>query len=116
MLLIGRGKVLARRGEEVGKRMKQYDNFIDGKWIAPVGGRSLDSENPFTRKPWASIARSGAEDVERAVEAASAAFENGPWRTMSATARGKLLWKMGDLLEANVDRLARLESHDNGRT
>ena len=89
--------------------MKRYDNFIGGKWSVPVGGQFLDSENPFTRQPWASIARSGVEDVNRAVAAASAAFETGPWRTLSATARGKLLWKMGDLLEANVDRLARLE-------
>ena len=96
--------------------MKQYGNFIDGKWCSPVGGQSLDTENPFTRRPWASIARSGVEDVNRAVEAASSAFETGPWRKLSATARGKLLWKMGDLLEANVDRLARLETYDNGRT
>ena len=96
--------------------MKRYQNYIDGEWVAPAGGREIESENPYTRKIWATIARSGAEDVDRAVQAASAAFEGGPWSKLSASARGKLLWRMGDLLEANVEHLALLETSDNGRT
>lgn len=96
--------------------MKNYGNYIDGQWVPPVSGLHIETENPFTRKTWATIARSGPEDVERAVAAASAAFEQGPWSRMSASARGKLLWRMGDLLEANVERLALMETSDNGRT
>ncbi|MES2904089.1 MAG: aldehyde dehydrogenase [Pseudomonadota bacterium] len=96
--------------------MNHYLNYIDGEWVAPASGQVIDTENPYTRKPWATIARSGAKDVDRAVQAASAAFQDGPWSKLSASARGKLLWRMGDLMEANVDRLALLETSDNGRT
>lgn len=96
--------------------MKHYLNYIDGEWVPPVSGQEIETENPYSRKPWATIARSGAEDVDRAVQAASAAFEAGPWSKLSASARGKLLWRMGDLLEANVERLALMETNDNGRT
>ncbi len=96
--------------------MNHYLNYIDGEWVPPASGQTIDTENPYTRKPWATIARSGAEDVDRAVQAASAAFQDGPWSKLSASARGKLLWRMGDLMEANVDRLALLETSDNGRT
>ncbi len=96
--------------------MKRYLNYINGEWVAPAGGREIESENPYTRKTWATIARSGPEDVDRAVQAASAAFEDGPWSKLSASARGKLLWRMGDLLEDNVEHLALLETSDNGRT
>jgi (Z)-2-((N-methylformamido)methylene)-5-hydroxybutyrolactone dehydrogenase len=96
--------------------MKRYQNYIDGEWVAPASGREIESENPYTREIWATIARSGPEDVDRAVGAAYAAFKDGPWSKLSASARGKLLWRMGDLLEANVERLALLETSDNGRT
>lgn len=96
--------------------MKRYQNYIDGEWIAPAGGQEIESENPYTRQTWATIARSGPVDVDRAVQAAHAAFKVGPWSKLSASARGKLLWRMGDLLEANVERLALLETSDNGRT
>ena len=96
--------------------MKRYQNFIDGEWVAPAGGQEIESENPYTRQTWATIARSGPDDVDRAVQAAYAAFKVGPWSKLSASARGKLLWRMGDLLEANVEHLALLETSDNGRT
>ena len=92
-----------------------YKNYVDGAWTDTIAGESLETENPYTRKPWATIARSGPDDVDAAVEAASQAFEGGPWSTMTASARGNLLWRMGDLLEANADRLAALETNDNGR-
>ncbi len=96
--------------------MKNYGNYIDGQWVPPVSNQAIETENPYLRTAWATIARSGAQDVDRAVEAASTAFEHGPWSRLSASARGKLLWRMGDLLEANVERLALLETSDNGRT
>ncbi len=96
--------------------MEAYGNYIDGAWVDAVDGRSMESENPFTLKPWATIARSSAADVDIAVNAASAAFESGPWSRLTASARGAMLWRMGDLLVANADRLAPLETNDNGRT
>lgn len=95
--------------------MKCYQHYINGQWIDPAGGEWIDTENPYTRKPWAKISRGNAVDVEKAVNAAHEAYEVGPWSTLSATERGKLLWKMGNLVEANVERLAPLESNDNGR-
>ena len=95
--------------------MEHYDNYINGAWIPAFDGRLIESENPYTRQPWATIARSGMADVDAAVNAAVQAFESGPWGTMTSTERGKLLWRMGDLLEANADRLAKLETSDNGR-
>jgi (Z)-2-((N-methylformamido)methylene)-5-hydroxybutyrolactone dehydrogenase len=96
--------------------METYQNYIDGQWVAPASGQSIEAENPYSQKVWAKIARSGPEDVDRAVEAAHRAFSEGPWSKLSASARGKLLWKMGDQLEANADRLALAETNDNGRT
>ena len=96
--------------------METYQNYIDGQWVAPASGQSIETENPYSQKVWAKIARSGPEDVDRAVEAAHRAFSEGPWNKLSASARGKLLWKMGDQLEANADRLALAETNDNGRT
>ena len=95
--------------------MEHYDNYINGAWIPAFDGRLIESENPYTRQPWATIARSGMADVHAAVNAAVQAFESGSWGTMTSTERGKLLWRMGDLLEANADRLAKLETSDNGR-
>lgn len=95
--------------------MKEYGHFIDGKWTAPVGGGFIEQENPFDGKPWARIARGTTEDVDRAVAAAAAAFENGPWADLTPSARGALLWRMGDAISANVERLARAEMSDNGR-
>ena len=95
--------------------MKSYQHYINGQWTAPARNEWMETENPYTRQPWARIPRGNAADVENAVNAASEAYETGSWGRMSATERGKLLWKMGDLLEANVERLAVLESSDNGR-
>lgn len=96
--------------------MLSYQNYIDGQWVPPASGQLIESENPYSRKAWATIARSGPDDVNRAVEAAHRAFSEGPWSKLSASARGKLLWKMGDQLEANADKLALAETNDNGRT
>ena len=76
--------------------MKTYNHFIDGKWAEPATCLWLESENPYTRQTWARIARGNTADVDAAVEAALQAFETGPWTRMTASARGKLLWRMGD--------------------
>ena len=94
--------------------LPQHRMLIGGEWVAPAGEAWFDSENPFTGQAWARIPRGTPADVDRAVQAAHAAFR-GPWRSMSASARGALLHRFGDLVAANADRIGELESRDNGK-
>jgi acyl-CoA reductase-like NAD-dependent aldehyde dehydrogenase len=89
--------------------------FIGGQWTDASTGRSFGTINPATEEKICDIAEGDAKDVDRAVQAARKAFEEGAWPKMSAADRGKLLWKIADLLEANVDEFARLESMDAGK-
>ncbi len=89
--------------------------YIDGADLVPAGGESFPTVNPFTSKPWAQISQAGAAEVEAAVDAARRAFR-GPWAGLNGFQRGKLMQKLADLIEADVDRLARLESTDNCKT
>ena len=88
--------------------------LIAGDWVEPQSGVWFESVNPYTATPWALIPRANAADVERAVASARAAF-CGDWRKMNATARGAILRKLGDLIAAESDRLAEIESTDNGK-
>jgi acyl-CoA reductase-like NAD-dependent aldehyde dehydrogenase len=94
--------------------LPRHQMLIGGQWSDPAGGQWLESENPFTGKAWAEIPRGGAEDVDRAVQAAWQAFR-GPWRSLTASARGAILHRFGDLVAENAERLAELESRDNGK-
>ncbi|MBK7846407.1 MAG: aldehyde dehydrogenase family protein [Zoogloea sp.] len=91
----------------------QYDNFIGGKWVAPVKGEYFDVITPITGKAYTKAARSGAEDVELALDAAHAAAD--AWGRTSAGERAGLLLKIADRLEANIERLAYAETVDNGK-
>jgi hypothetical protein len=82
--------------------------------VPPRSREYLPTEDPFTGNAWALIARGSADDAAAAVEAADQAF-NGPWSRLSATERGHLLWKLGDLVQANAARLADIERRDNGK-
>jgi aldehyde dehydrogenase (NAD+) len=93
----------------------KHKMFIGGEWVEPASGEYLESFNPFTGKPWALIPRGKAEDAKRAVAAAKRAFSSGDWPKMTATQRGALLRKLGDLIAANAERLAQLEVRDNGK-
>ncbi len=90
-------------------------------FLNTVGGKKAEAKaffesfDPYTGKPWARIPRGEAGDVDVAVASAKAAFRTGPWRTMTASARGRLLVKLADLIEADADRLAAIEVHDNGK-
>jgi aldehyde dehydrogenase (NAD+) len=95
--------------------MQKYRMYIDGKWTDPAGGEWFDSHNPYTGKPWASIPRGSADDVDRAVAAAHAAFTGGEWPGLTATGRGHLLRNLGDLVAKNADALAEIEVRDNGK-
>lgn len=91
----------------------QYDNFIGGQWIAPTQGRYFDNVSPIDGKPFTQAARSTAEDIELALDAAHAAFKT--WSKTSVTYRSNLLLKIADIIEQNLDYLARVETIDNGK-
>jgi acyl-CoA reductase-like NAD-dependent aldehyde dehydrogenase len=89
--------------------------LIDGQWID--GPRKFESINPATGTVLTQVVEASADDVDRAVSAARRALEDrqGPWRKMSASERGLLIWRLADLLEKNIDELAELETLDNGK-
>jgi aldehyde dehydrogenase (NAD+) len=89
--------------------------LINNRWIASASGKTFATINPSTGEEICQIAEADAADVEKAVRAGRAAFERGPWRTMAASERGRLLYRLADLIEANADELARLECLDNGK-
>src|SRR5271169_1216899 len=91
----------------------RYDNFIGGKWVAPVKGEYFDVITPISGKPYTKAARSGAEDIELALNAAHAAADN--WGKTSPAERSNVLLKIADRLEANLELLAYAETVDNGK-
>ncbi len=93
----------------------RYQMWIDGKWTDAAGGGTIASVSPYTGEPWAEIPDGQAEDVDRAVRAARTAFERPSWRRLAPIERGKLLRRLGDLLAEHADRLAEIETRDNGK-
>ncbi len=90
-------------------------HYIGGHWLPSTSGETFTTYNPSTGEPLAQVAAGDRADVERAVKAAQAAF-NGPWRrALTPAERGKLLWRLADLIEAHTDILAQLDSLDNGK-
>jgi len=90
-----------------------FRNYIDGQFTEPSS--TFDSVDPSTGLPWATMPAATIADVDRAVQAAQRALRSGPWASMTATARGKLLVRLGDLVAANAGRLAELETRDTGK-
>ena len=89
--------------------------FIDGKWVNPVSGKTFPVYNPATGEVMAQVAEGDREDINLAVKAARKAFEGGAWPKMSASERGRLVWKLADLIEQHTEEFAQLESLDNGK-
>src|SRR5262245_49520119 len=89
--------------------------LIDGVWMDAVSGKTFPVYDPSTDEVVAQVAEGDAADVERAVRAARRAFDSGPWRRMTPSERGRLIWKLADLLEAHAEEFAQLESLDNGK-
>jgi phenylacetaldehyde dehydrogenase len=89
--------------------------FIDGDWVDAASGRTFTTPNPATGESLATVAEGDAEDIDRAVRAARRAFEEGPWARMTPSDRGRLIWRIGDLILEHVDELAQLETLDNGK-
>jgi aldehyde dehydrogenase (NAD+) len=95
--------------------MQNYKMLIGGKAQEAEGGALFETENPFSGAAWAMVPRAGNIDVDKAVAAARAAFHNPDWRRISASARGALLRRLGDLIAREAERLAEIETRDNGK-
>jgi aldehyde dehydrogenase (NAD+) len=95
--------------------IKRYQLYIDSKYQDAASGEWFDSYNPFTGEVWAQVAKGNAQDVERAVQAAHRAFTEGPWPQLTASQRGLLLHKLGDLVARDAKKLAEIEVRDNGK-
>jgi aldehyde dehydrogenase (NAD+) len=89
--------------------------LIDGKWRDSVSGKTFETLNPATEEEIAQVAEGDAADIDLAVKAARKAFDSGPWRKTDARDRGRLMYKLADLIEEHIDELAELESLDNGK-
>jgi phenylacetaldehyde dehydrogenase len=89
--------------------------FINGQWCDAASGKTFETPNPATGETLARVAEGSAEDIDRAVRAARRAFDEGPWSRMTPSERGRIIWRIGDLILEHADELAQLESLDNGK-
>jgi acyl-CoA reductase-like NAD-dependent aldehyde dehydrogenase len=95
--------------------MQHYQLFIDGSWTDGANGQVMASQNPATGEDWATFACAAPDDVERAIAAARRALDDPAWRDMTQTARGKLLYRLADLIEQHAEALGRIETTDSGK-
>ncbi|MBT4158130.1 MAG: aldehyde dehydrogenase family protein, partial [Planctomycetaceae bacterium] len=95
--------------------IRQTQLFIDGQWVSAQSGKTFCTINPSNEEVIARVAEGDAADVELAVLAARRAFDEGPWPCMDARERGKIMHRFCDLIEAEMDDLAAIESLDNGK-
>jgi aldehyde dehydrogenase (NAD+) len=95
--------------------LQKYQMLIGGEWVDASNGETFDSMNPYTGENWAQFPRGSTEDADRAVQAARKAFTSGAWPKMTATQRGHLLRKLGDLIAERAESLAQTEVRDNGK-
>src|SRR6266487_115588 len=93
---------------------RKYQLFIDGQWVDAESGKTFTTPNPSTGEPLAEVAEADAADIDKAIAAARRAFE-GKWSSMSARDRGRLLYKLSQLIEQHAKELAELETLDNGK-
>ncbi len=96
-------------------KIRQTKMLIDGKWLDAQSGKTFETLNPSTGEVIANVAEGDKADVDKAAKAARKAFDKGPWKKMNARERGRLMYKLADLIEQNKDELAKLESLDNGK-
>jgi aldehyde dehydrogenase len=103
----------SKKSYDIPKFKEQYENFIGGEWVAPRNGEYFDNISPVDGKPFTKVARSTEEDIELALDAAHKAAP--AWNNSSATERSNLLWKIADVMQENLETLARAETWDNGK-
>src|SRR5579862_4676267 len=89
--------------------------LINGRWVSAASGKTFPTYNPATGEVLAQVAEGDREDINQAVKAARNAFDNGPWRRMTASERSRLIWKLADLLEQHTEEFGYIESLDNGK-
>jgi phenylacetaldehyde dehydrogenase len=94
---------------------KTHKLLINGKWVDSASGKTFPTYNPATGEVLSNIAEGDKEDINRAVKAARAAFETGPWGKIAPSERARMIWRLADLLEKNLEEFAQLESLDNGK-
>jgi aldehyde dehydrogenase (NAD+) len=96
--------------------MHTSEIFVGGQWRPPASGETYATINPATEEVSAQVARGDERDIDLAVQAARRAFDHGPWPRMAAAERARILWKLADLIGANLDEMAKLESINTGKT
>lgn len=89
--------------------------LINGEWVEARSGKTFETLDPSNKKVLAVVSQAGPEDIDLAVKAARQAFEQGPWKKMSASERGRLIYKFAELMEVHQEELAQLETLDNGK-
>ncbi len=97
------------------RRTFQTKMLIDGQWRDSASGKTFETINPATEEVIARVAEGDAADIDLAARAARKAFDSGPWRKADARDRGRMLNRLADLMEQNIDELAELETLDNGK-
>jgi len=96
-------------------KIQQTECFIGGRWTPSASGKTFETHNPATEDVIAQVAEGDAADIDAAVKAARKQFDGGEWSRMDARDRGRLIYKLADLIESELDELAALESLDNGK-
>jgi len=105
-----------KREDKVTRFVKKTRKMlIDGRWVEAASGKTFPTYNPATGEVLARVAEGDREDIDRAVKAARTAFETGPWPKTTPSERGRMIWKLADLVEKNLDEFAELETLDNGK-
>ena len=89
--------------------------LIGKDWVEAINGATFPVYNPATGQVMAQVAEGRKEDIDLAVKAARKAFEEGPWSRVTPSERGKMIWRLADLLEKHIEEFAQLESLDNGK-
>lgn len=96
-------------------QLPHFQMYIDGAWTEGDGGQTMATQNPATGEDWATFACAAPADVDRAIAAARRALNDPAWRDMTQTKRGKLLYRLAELVEENAQELGRLETTDSGK-
>ncbi|MFT5209327.1 MAG: acyl-CoA reductase-like NAD-dependent aldehyde dehydrogenase [Flavobacterium sp.] len=95
--------------------LQNYALYIDGEWTQGSDSQTMESTNPASGEAWASFACASKDDVDRAIFAAKRSLSEGPWSHMSNTQRGKLIYRLADVVEANAKKLGEIETIDSGK-
>src|SRR6202046_1515473 len=108
-------KINPSEGNVISFVSRKHKMLIGGEWVNSASGKTFPTYNPATGEVLAHVAEGDREDIDHAVRAARYAFDHGPWRKMTASERGRMIWKLADLLEQHTEEFGYIESLDNGK-